>query len=274
MDRGFIEVLVEGRSDKKFFDWVIRRLELPFVVEVFAVNDRVNMTAGEVLECGEPDGARGRVVATAAHAQQWPVNIRNSLTCIIDADHGHFRDAAPSWEALIATEHSDREGFYLTPKVLDKVLLQTFGLTSPTGDELLKIILRPLVVLSCVRAALHNLETGISIPDDYAKKNGSHLSSIDSLIRRLRATGLLLEVHEAKVATVAKGYLDIAGDDEAKYARGHDIAPVIKYHLGAGTPVSAEDLERVLYMSLDWTDLATSRLIIDLRTSISRGAAA
>lgn len=267
VEPGLRDVVLEGRSDAAALSWYTKLHGIK--CKVYAIDDRVEVPSGLVHEYLLDVGARGRVIALARKLDDRGSN--KSLTCIADADLDHILgDPSPHCPMLLFTDFAAFEGYALDSHVVEKFLRLVLAAPTTTGDELLAGVLPALSQIFLVRAALKIVTPADALVNRFErclkKTNSGIMVDVDELIRR--------SVADPEVATKVKNQYEIfreqLPEDLRKAARGHDIARVMIYWLGAtGVFANHEAFERALMGCLERSLLDSFPLFEVLRKRLT-----
>ncbi|MEU1288282.1 hypothetical protein [Kitasatospora sp. NPDC005856] len=233
------DIIVEGRTDKRFFDWFTSEEKTDGLVRSYAVSDRVYITDAELMSKGLLTGERSRVLYLSEFLAAERVNSR-SVNLVIDSDlHSIGLDACPNYDHLLRTDFSSIEVYALSEQTVNKLL--RIGLGAPeevTAAHLIESIQPPLVALFIVRACLRESKTGAPIPGKAAEKiyagRGNIAAAVEEIFRLA-----LDKVPKTQREAITKESLmrefrsleQMTAGDARNFINGHDISELIVQYM-------------------------------------------
>lgn len=155
------DLYVEGASDRRFFDWLLREFGLSTVVayEIESVNVPHEMLRPFEVE----DNNRGRVIALAYYLHQHTgTDLSQRVACIADRDFDDLLGIRFDCPLLILTDYTAVELYCLDEAVLQKFLTLVVDGFKMTAREVLEAMLPVLRELFTVRLANRVLSLGLS----------------------------------------------------------------------------------------------------------------
>lgn len=226
MDPGLRDVIVEGRTDRDFLRLVLRRNGIRFA-EVYAVDDRVEVTRDIVLDAGGEVGAKGRVLGLANEASTWGL-ATTGLTCIVDTDRDALAASVLDFPHLLRTDVGSLDVYSFQARPLEKFLIGDVGIdVDPV--EIIESSLPLLRELFLVRAALHHVCQARMVKD-FARcctfSGGDPTINVGEIVRRsldkAGARGM-----ESAVMGELERLRERLPADPLMSVHGHDIAPLL-----------------------------------------------
>jgi hypothetical protein len=249
------DVVVEGRDDASLLSWYLKQF-IGAQVQVYAVDDRVEIPRELVQGVHRDINARGRVMALAAEAEKWGIS-EQSLTCVIDADYDALEDYVPQFSALLRTDYASMEVYSLQERPLSK-FIANIAKSDISATSLVSLLTPAWATVYAVRYILHTHCDGEALVNNFAAKciNGASQVVADAaaLLRasdqslRGETLAALLEQHQQ--------YLDRIPAGTLHGIRGHDIAPMLIRFFGFKNALASDEtVEHLLRVSLEATDL-------------------
>lgn len=262
------DVIVEGRDDANLLKWYLRQF-VGAEVQVYAVDDRVDIPRELVESVHRDINARGRVIALAAEAEKWGVS-EQALTCIVDADYDLLEDHILDFPTLLRTDYAAMEVYSLHERPLSKFIANIAK--SEISASSLVARLKPVwAMIYAVRYILHTACDGQSLVHNFAAKcvstSGQAMADARELLRASDPTlkgeslAALMELHQR--------YVDKIPADTLDGIRGHDIAPMLIRFFGLKNSMANEEtIETMLRMGLEAADLESFELFQVLKQRI------
>lgn len=217
------DILVEGRDDARLIRWYLREHEIR-KVQVYAVDDRVEIDSAKVFAAGGEVGPKGRILAVATEAANW-VLLQDNITCIVDAD----RDCLGSlskFAHLLITDVGSMDVYCFQQRPLQQ-FIDVVVSRNESASELITELVGPLNDLFLVRAALH--EVGVAVVDGFANCFDPRLESalnVDELVRRSLAVARLGQRQGEVLSRVEQLRMQLP-ENQMMAIRGHDIGPLL-----------------------------------------------
>jgi hypothetical protein len=226
------DVFVEGRSDAVVIERFLRVHNFRDVA-VYQIST-VEIPARALLESGQPDGMRGRVVFLAFElAKILPVDSK-AVTCIADRDYDTVLNREYKTPFLLFMDYSCMEMYAFHTDVLDNVVASiapALGKNSETILAQLEPILRRLYLIRATNIALGlGLRWLDSFADSCTLKNdliefdeGDFITRYLSKNSQLKAKATFIR-ELAEIASRTNG-------DRRLFIRGHDFFSVLAWYL-------------------------------------------
>lgn len=273
LEPGLRDVYVEGRTDVGLLRWYLD--ERGIEAQVYAIDDRVEISATELGSLGLDIGARGRVIGLSIVAERALGKDQQGITCVADADYARLTGPMPRERScLLFTDSASLECYVLQPRPLNKLLRMALHLpTSVIAEDVLEALVPALLDLQCARAVLFAFD--ISCIDGVVKLCTLRVGASAADIRK---------VVQKSMGRVAKAEHPLAVDDVVAWAhelrstmqlgnqfgRGHDIALMLSSFLGLkGAVANPEALEAAMRASLEVVDLQEKPLFLGLESRLA-----
>jgi hypothetical protein len=162
------EVVVEGASDKRFFEWFLGGNGLPDI-PVFEVST-IEVPSVLVAGMGLDDGNRGRVITLAAAlAAGGPAR---GVTCVADADFDWLLNVRSDCPVLLLTDFACLEAYAFNINAIQKIIKLVLDGLDKDAQTVLEQIAGLLQELFLLRAANHVAKLGL----DFQGPNASGFS--------------------------------------------------------------------------------------------------
>ena len=212
------DVYVEGRTDAVLIRWFLDRAGLD-VGRVYAVDDRLVVDRERLDALDLTPGARNRVIALAAAAQDWDIR-RAAITCVIDADRDYVV-GGPTYDNLLRTDGGSLDLYLFQPRPFEHFLRLVLGLSEAAVPLMIQLI-PTLQSLFVIRTALHLHH--VKLVPNFVSCCDLVRGSVDEgeLVRRsLAQAGRMGELDETM--TQIESTRKLLPPDPMKSIRGHDV---------------------------------------------------
>lgn len=258
------DVFVEGRSDATVIERFLRIHNLPDVT-VYQIST-VEISAKRVLDSGQPDGKRGRVIFLAFELAKNLPSHSKVVTCVADRDYDRVLDREYEAPFLLFMDHCCLEMYSFHADVMENVLAAIAPALGKTAETVLAEIEPLLRHLYLIRATNIALGLGLKWLDSFADSCRLSADSIqfdeDDFITRYLSKNAQLK----NKAAFLKKLQEIAHrteGDRRLFIRGHDFSSVLAWylrqHASKTSPFfQAEVLGQFLLAMIDHSRLANS----------------
>ena len=265
------DVYVEGKADVGFFIWYLG--ECGIEADVYAIDDRLYVTAAEVGPIAVDINARGRAITFAVHSERRLGKSQRSVTVVVDADASQAVGPVPiESSCLLCTDDGALECYTLQTRPFGKFLKVCLHEDVDPG-LVLKAILPALGDIFAVRMLLHGF--GVRIIEDIAGvcvlSEDESCADIRELILRSMSS-VRREEWPCPIDDLegfAKDYRAMVSKS-SHVGRGHDIAPLVAAYFGTSGRLARRDvLEAALLGCLERKDVDDAPLFVALRERLS-----
>lgn len=254
------EVFVEGRIDARVLKWFLSENGLTDV-QVFAVDDRVDVPSEVVCAVHPEVNARGRVVALAQTSAAWGLS-GPSITCIIDADFDCLDN--PNYGAcatLLCTDYSAMEVYVLKERPLTKLLGQVAD-PGTLANQVVATLTPAWRRLYALRYVAHRHSDELSPPKSFAKRciqQNGELRSVSEMIRTFSPSPTQDEVE--RLSRIFDATIKNLPKHPLQGIRGHDIAPLLISFLGLTNEFAKDEvIEALMRQSMELRDFMEENL--------------
>jgi hypothetical protein len=259
------DVYAESRRDARFYAWLLQKAGIK-VSGVYAIDDRLLVSASEVGSADGEVGPRGRLLGLAFAVTSWGIDDPR-ITCIVDADWDLIY-GGPNYPDLLRTDGGSVEVYSFAPRPLQHFLDLVLS-TDRDATQLLTDMVPLLNDLYMVRGILHRFGPGVPVIERFVACctccGSPWTVDVPDLIKRsLNAAAL------ADSLAVMLEEFDKAGRalpvDRRLAVRGHDIAPILAKGLGLTNEWSKREvIEGSLRGCLQFDDMEQTSLLTELR---------
>jgi len=261
------EVFVEGLEDKYFYQAFLASQSLSQVA-VLEISS-VEIPYAHVHRLGLSEGNKGRVVALAS-LLEGRLAI-NEVVCIADADSDHFLTRVYNYSLLLLTDYTSIELHIFNNRVMSRLLSVGLSGFPKDANEVISDLRGPLEEAFLVRVA------GEALGLVTQETKHSSFCKFDRKRRTIEFqaceyTSNLFKPTQDKSWRKKLGRLliELRGrrkSDVRLQIRGHDFRETfgwyIRQHPGFGG-LNADTIARMLLGFVDFRDLATERLFLEL----------
>jgi|SRR5450755_2196026 hypothetical protein len=226
------EVITEGRTDAGLLTWYLRRQGHD--TRVFAIDDRLTVTASEVRQRGQDRGCKGRLIAAALYLNETSVEGTQRVTFIADVDTniavGHPLEGA---DCLLWTDYTSMEMYCYAKNPIDKFLRVCLRAPEAVKAESVLAAIRDcLVEIFYIRIVLSFLEDPKSMASNFDRKLRVIDNDVDVDIKTLIRDSVKTKgVDVDELIKSQRLKRSTCPSDERMAIRGHDFIQVCCFYL-------------------------------------------
>ncbi|HYN88941.1 MAG TPA: hypothetical protein VER55_10435 [Ardenticatenaceae bacterium] len=272
MEPSLRDVFVEGATDRGFYGWYLRERNVE--AEVYDIDARVFIGRELPIRLGIEVNARGRAIALGVEADARLGADQRSVTIVVDADFSNALGKQPgAGGAVLYTDVPALESYALHESPMEKFLRVVLHAPKTLkASAVLDVITPVLTVVLATRAVLHSHAVPLI-------QNFTRVCTFEESGGRVRVEDLLARSIGGRKSELQKTLEDLVSEVEeasrlmkstGQYARGHDIAPVLKEFLRLKGGLANHDaIEAGLRASLPLDYLDEQPLFMDLRRRLT-----
>lgn len=264
------DLYVEGRRDAGFYAWYFREHDIS--AQVYAVDDRVELSSELVHAIGEDVNARGRAIALAIACERALGTDQRGVTVVIDADLLHIVGPVPlESSCLLWTDDAALENYALRPRPMGKFLKVCLH-SSVKAASVLAAVRPALEEILAVRVVFKSLDLGMiediasvcDLSEDHSSVD-THQLILRSLTRFPKAEW---PATPAEIEEMTTDYRSMV-KEARQSGRGHDIAPLVcRFLQTQGDFARRDTIEAAMLGCIELVDLDDQPLFVALRSRL------